>query len=153
MQKSILIIISLTCSSLLFSQVKTDSFKLCDKVGVWPYYNPDLTYKGGFWEVKQVYQAEYPLATFQKLRNNSGIITIQFLVNCKGETGYFKIQQCDLNYQPTTLNQSIVDYFLSKTKTLKNWEPAKGEKGNVVNSHKFFSFRLKNGQLLEILPK
>ena len=63
------------------------------------------------------------------------------------------VQQCDLNYQPTVLDKVISDYFLEKAKTLKNWIPAQDEEGNVVNSHKFFSFRIKKGDLLEILPK
>ncbi len=153
MLKSIFIIGCLFCSTVLFSQEKDTTFTLCNKGTLLPYYNPDLTYQGGFWEIKQHFQSEYPTAKFQSLKNNSGIITIQFKINCKGETGDFVVQQCDLNYQPTTLNKGITDHLLSKTKTLTNWIPAKDEEGKIVNCHKFFSFRIKSGVLLEILPK
>ncbi len=153
MLKSSFIITCLLFSSALYSQGKDTTFTLCDSVSVWPYYHPKLTYKGGFWEIKQHFKSSYPTAKFQALKNNSGIITVQFKVNCKGEIGDFTIQQCDLNYEPTRLNKNIIDYFLTQTKQLKNWLPAKDEDGNAVNSHKFFSFRLKEGQLLEILPK
>ena len=153
MLKSSFIFFSLLFSMFLFSQEKDTTFTLCNKGTLLPYYNPELTYKGGFWEVKQHYQKEYPASQFQALKNNSGIITIQFKVNCKGKTGNFVVQQCDLDYQAITLDKKITAYLLMKTKTLTNWIPAKDEEGQLVNCHKFFSFRMKSGQLLEILPK
>jgi hypothetical protein len=153
MIKSTIVITLLLISPLLFSQEKGTSFTLCDSISVRPYYYPKLTYQGGFWEIKQHFNSTYPTDEFKALKNNSGIITVQFKVNCNGEIGDFKIQQCDLNYQLITLNKKITSYFLTKTKLLKNWIPAKDEDGNTVNSHKFFSFRLKDGVLLEILPK
>ena len=153
MLKSIFVITSLCCSTLLFSQEKGSAFTLCDSISVWPYYHPKLTYQGGFWVIKQHFKSTYPTDEFEALKTNSGIITVQFKVNCTGETGDFKVQQCDLNYKPTVLDKKITEYFLSKTKLLKEWIPAKDENGQTVNSHKFFSFRIKDGVLLEILPK
>lgn len=153
MLKSTFIMGCLFCSTLLFSQEKDNTFTLCDESRTYPYYYPELTYQGSFWEIKQHFTSEYPTTKFQTLKNNSGIITIQFKVNCKGETGTFRLQQCDLGYQPTIVDKEITNYFLNQTILLKNWTPAKDEEGNIVNSHKFFSFRLKEGVLLEILPK
>jgi hypothetical protein len=137
----------------LFSQEKDTSFTLCNDGNIYPYYHPELKYKDGFWEIKQHFQSTYLTTKFQALKSNSGIITVQFKVNCKGQIGDFILQQCDLSYQPTTLDKEITDYFLTATKMLKNWIPAKDKEGNIVNSHKFFSFRIKEGILLEILPK
>lgn len=153
MLKHIFAISYLFCSTLLFSQEKDTLFTLCDEVRTYPYYYPDLENKSNFWDIKQHFKSAYPTSQFQILNNNTGIITIQFNVNCKGETGNFVLQQCDFNYQPTIINKDIEDYFLNKTKTLSNWIPARDEEGNNVNSHKFFSFRINDGVLLEILPK
>jgi len=153
MLKTVFIICALFCLSLTFSQESDSTFKLCDSLGVWPYYHPDLTIKGDFWEVKKHYNTEYPLSLFQNLKKNTGIITVQFKVNCKGETGDFLIQQCDFNYQPTVMDEQITNYFLGKSKTLTGWYPGKDEEGNIVNHHKFFSFRIKEGALIQILPK
>lgn len=139
--------------NILFSQEKETSFTLCDDGSTYPYYSPELKYKGGFWEIKQNFISEYPTNQFQELKNNSGIIIIQFKVNCKGEVGDFSVQQLDLSYQPTVLAKEITKYFLTTTKMLKNWVPAKNEEGKFVNSHKFFSFKINKGVLLEILPK
>jgi len=151
--KLTIIIAILVLSFSLFSQEKEENFTLCDSIGLWPYYNPTLKYQGGFWEIKQQFKTTCPTNKFKNLKNNTGIVTIQFKVNCKGEIGNFKLQQCDLNYQPTLLDKKITTYLLSQTKQLKNWIPAIDEDGNTVNSHKFLSFKLKEGVLLEILPK
>jgi len=151
--KLTIIIAILVLSFSLFSQEKEVNFTLCDSIGLWPYYNPTLKYQGGFWEIKQQFKTTCPTNKFKNLKNNTGIVTIQFKVNCKGEIGNFRLQQCDLNYQPTLLDKKITTYLLSQTKQLKNWIPAIDEDGNTVNSHKFLSFKLKEGVLLEILPK
>ena len=141
----------LLCSTFLFSQ--ETEFKLCEQVETYPYYFNKVTYKGGFWIIKQHYITKYPKNSFQKLKNNSGIVTIQFKVNCKGQAGDFIIKQCDLNYKPIILDEEITTHFIEETQNLKDWIPGKDEDGNNVNSYKFFSFRIKEGVLLEILPK
>ena len=153
MLKAIYIILSLLHSTFIFSQEKDMLFSLCDDGKTYPYYYPELEYKGGFWEIKQHFVMDYPMEQFQALNNNTGILTVKFNVNCKGETGDFSLQFCDFNYHAIKINQEIIDYLLNKTKTLDNWIPGQDEEGNVVNSHKFFSFRIKEGVLLEILPK
>ncbi|PCI95031.1 MAG: hypothetical protein COB15_12505 [Flavobacteriales bacterium] len=137
----------------VYSQEKDTSFSLCEDVSTWPYYHPELKHKGGFWVIKEHFKSSYPTTKMQVFKKNSGIITVRFKVNCKGETGEFSLIQYDLDYQKTTLNKIITDYFLTKTKELKDWIPPKNEEGKIVNSHKFFSFRLINGELIEILPK
>lgn len=153
MLKLLFIITCIFCPSLLFSQEKETVFTLCDDGKTFPYYYPDLEYKGGFWDIKQHFQSGYPTSQFRVLENNTGIITLQFNVNCTGQIGNFSIQQCDLDYQPTILDSNVTNYFLIKMKTLSNWIPAKDKEGNTVNSHKFFSFRVNEGVLTEILPK
>lgn len=153
MLKSVIIICAFCCTSLLYSQEKDTSFVLCGDSLCWPYYNPDLTIKGDFWEVKKHYNTDYLISEFKLLKNNTGIITVQFKVNCNGETGDFSIQQCDFNYQPITMAEQITNYFLYKSKILTGWIPGKDEEGVLVNHHKFFSFRIKEGALIQILPK
>ena len=151
--KTVFIICGLFACSLLFSQERDTSFTMCGDGKAWPYYHPDLTIEGNFWEVKKHFRTDYPLDLFKTLENNTGIITVQFKVNCKGETGNFSTQQCDFKYQPNIMDERIINYFLAKSKTLSGWLPGKNEEGEAVNHHKFFSFRIKEGVLIQILPK
>lgn len=144
------LVISLFLSTYSFSQ--TD-YKLCDDQKKYPYYNPVLKYKGGFWAIKNHYKSHIFDNEFDTLKNNSGIITIQFTVNCHGIPGNYVTKTCDLGYQKYEINQIILNKILNLTKELQNWIPAKNEVNNYVNSHIFFSFRFENGILIEILPK
>lgn len=128
------------------------SFQLC-KGQNFPYYHPELKYEGGFWEIKQHFLKDYPQSLWNGLDKNTGIVVVQFKVNCIGESGDFKLFSTDFKYQRMKLDSRIEDYFSQKAKELQRWIPAKDENGKTVNSHKFFSFRVEKGKLIEILPK
>lgn len=131
-----------------------DEFVLCGDQLTHPYYHPELRYTGGFWEIKNHFQTNYQESKYTNLENNSGVVTIQFVVNCAGKTGKFVTQSCDLNYSENQVNSLIVDDLLHLTKELTNWIAAKDDDTKVkVNSHTFLSFRVVNGKITEILPK
>lgn len=153
MIKSVAIICAFFCATLLYSQEKEAPFVLCGDSICWPYYYPDLTIKGDFWDVKKHYNESYPESEFKSLENNTGIITVTFKVNCKGESGDFSEQHCDFIYQPNVMDEKIIHYFLAKSKRLTGWISGRDDKENPVNHHKFFSFRIKEGVLIQILPK
>ncbi len=135
-------------------QAQTDStFTLCGKGQKWPYYYPELRHRGGFREIKNHFRQNFSDETFKNKKSNSGIITIHFDVNCHGKSGNFKIETCDNNYKPNTMNDELVITFLDLTKALNGWYPAVDETGEALNSHKFFTFKITNGALTTILPK
>jgi hypothetical protein len=149
MKKTILFFLLLLLNRTGNSQV--NDFKLCGDQKTHPYYYPELSYKGGFYEVK----SQILIKLNQTFLNNNinGIITIQFHVNCEGQTGDFNVKQTDLDYKDTVLDEKLSQHILEIVKNLTDWIPAKNENGEIVNSHKFLSFRIENGVLTEILPK
>jgi hypothetical protein len=135
-------------------QAQTDSsFSLCGTGRKNPYYYPQLRYRGEFRELKAYFYQYFAEENFKNLSNNSGIVRIQFQVNCNGTSGNFSIKNCDFKYKVCEINESISSKLLNLTKSLNGWIPAKDEKGNYINSHKFFAFKIKDGQLIDILPK
>jgi hypothetical protein len=124
-------------------------FKLCSG-GKRPYYYPTLEYKGGFYIVKKHFFDNFKASNYL---NNTGIVKIRFDVNCKGETGNFMIDTYNMNYRATIINDEITKQLLYLTKELKNWIPAQNDKGETINSFKFFTFKLSDGKLVDILPK
>jgi hypothetical protein len=139
----VLIILLNACNS------SNDKFKLCSNEKH-PYYYPTLNYEGGFYEIKKHYYDKYKNIQSDK---NTGIIRIQFQVNCRGETGNYKIASYSLDYKLETINKQINDQLLLLTKDLKDWIPAVDDKGESIDSHKFFAFKVINGKLVDILPK
>jgi hypothetical protein len=149
-------IFSIIIASICFCHLKAQSdstFTLCGKGQKWPYYHPELRHRGGFREIKNHFRQNFSDETFKSKINNSGNITVHFDVNCYGKSGNFKTETCDNNYKPNTMDSELVSTFLDLTKALNGWYPAIGEAGEAVNSHKFFTFKLTNGALIDILPK
>jgi hypothetical protein len=135
-----------------FSQIDS-TFQLCGTGSKKPYYFPELRHRGGFREIKQHFYLGYDKSVYEKVKNNSGIVRIQFAVNCKGESGQFKIEVCDFNYKISTMHATIIEQLLFLTKALNGWLPAHNDKGEAINSHKFFAFKIENGSIVDILPK
>jgi len=127
----------------------SENFELCEG-DLYPYYHPQLNYKGSFYAIKEHFKTHYkPIKT----GNNTGIVRVRFQVNCKGETGNYNVATYSFNYELIAINTQITAQLLELTKGLKDWIPAKDDDKKIVNSHKFFAFKIVNGQLIDILPK
>lgn len=146
MKIKILFILFISCN---FSCNKNDSFKLCHNKK-YPYYYPTLGYKGGFYEIKQHFYKGYQEI---KGENNSGIVRIKFIVNCKGELGNLEVENYSLSYKKTNLNIKIIEQLINLTEKLKDWIPAVDNEGERIDSFKFYAFKIIDGKLIEILPK
>lgn len=127
-----------------------NKFELCGLGSLHPYYYPQLNYEGEFHAIKEAYKKEFKEISGD---DKSGIVKIRFHVNCKGQTGNFLMETYNLNYQPNHINSEITGQLLAITKGLDGWIAAVNDDGETVNSHKFLSFRIKDGAIVNILPK
>jgi len=126
-----------------------EGFELCNSTST-PYYYPTLGYEGDFYMIKKHFLKQYnPVNSL----SNTGIVRIKFIVNCKGDVGRFHLESYDLDYKRHIIDHKITNQLLELTMELDNWIPAVNEKGEEIDSHKFFAFRLNNGIIKEILPK
>jgi|SRR5690554_5959 len=138
--------------SLIYAQENGD-FSLCDDGKLAPYYYPELKYEGGFYVITSFFKENYNTNKFKGVNDVTGIVTIQFHVNCSGQTGDYIIKNVDLDYNENHINAELNSHLLDLTKMLDKWTPAKDDNQNTVNSHKFLSFRIIDGKLVEIFPK
>lgn len=146
-------LILLTLSLCIQLHAQKNDFQLCGDGKTYPYYSPDLKYAGDLYAIIDVFVKKYNSARFKNKKANSGILTIQFHVNCTGESGNFTMQSSDFNYVTITLNKKMTKEIMEITQSLKDWIPAQDENQLKVNSHKFLSFKIINGQIVDILPK
>ena len=144
-----IIISFLVLVSFLGCNENTSKFELCSGKK-YPYYHPTLEYEGGFYEIKKHYYSNYKTI---ELSNNTGIVKINFSINCEGESGNYFLETYDMGYESNVMSKKITKQLLNISKTLDDWIPAYDEDGNSVNSHKFFAFKIVNGKLIDILPK
>lgn len=114
-----------------------------------PYYYTQLELEGGMYQLKKIIRKRYrPI----KAENNTGIVRVYFQVSEKGVIKNIRNEQYSLNYKKTALNQKIVDQLVEVVRNLKGWSEIECA-FSPCYSFKFFTFKVINGEVLEILPK
>lgn len=126
------------------------NFKLCDETRVLQYYNfgKGLQYNGEKIAIHEHFQKG--LKTKEK-KGETGVLTIRFIVNCSGQTGRFRIQGMDNNYNEKKFDDTITNQVLSLTRKLEGWMAGEIE-GNKYDYYQYLSFKIENGKLIEIMP-
>lgn len=131
-------------------KVDDPGFELCNEAKARQYhnFNQGFQYKG---EKKALKKAVTEAYRAKKMRGESGLIRIRFLVNCKGKTGRFRVMGMDENYAPKTFHKSITEQLLEITKSLSGWKILPNEQA-PEDYYQYLIFKLKDGQLIEIMP-
>lgn len=133
-----------------FNAEKDDSnFVLCNKNNVYQYFNDGrgLGYEGEKLALVTTVKEKYkPVKTTQ-----SGLIRIRFIINCKGETGMFRIIQMNDNYEAFSFDKKIINQLLKITKELSGWM-IKQRKDVALDYYQYLIFKIKEGEIVEILP-
>jgi len=124
---------------------------LCDdQDNIFDYYNSPTP--AGFHDGKG------PLKKFvfdkldqSKIAKESGFLTFRFVINCKGEAGWFTLEQADLDYQKKEFNQKTISHLLDILQSVPSWNHA------VINekdgdAYAYITFKLRDGEIFEILP-
>lgn len=113
------------------------------------YYNDSkgFQYKGE----KIVIEEKLRALSIKGEKKANGYITVRFLINCKGQTGLFRVQQMNFNYEEIQIDQNLVEQLLDFTKSLDQWIP-KNLDGKEVDYYQYLTFKIENGKVSEILP-
>ncbi len=143
------------------------SFQPCNEARALPYniYGGALRIKGDKYRVIQHFVQGYSLGPVD---GQTGYITIRFMVNCKGQTGRFRLYQMDMNGQTAHFEAAIQQRLMSLCKSLDGWEIqyASDKDGIVTNFlspsgtpgavaydyYQQLTIKLKDGQIEQILP-
>ncbi|WP_155839680.1 hypothetical protein [Aquimarina latercula] len=127
------------------------SFSICNEhqIGEYYYGNRGTRYKGG-----KRFLSEYFLEKYSSPIDSSqnGYVRIRFVVNCNGKTGRYSIQETDVHFKEVKFNPEIVSQLFLLTKDLKEWIPNSSYRKEVIDTYKHLTFKIKNGQIKEILP-
>ena len=91
-------------------------------------------------------QYNYPIS-----KEENGYLTIRFIVNCKGETGRFRMEEMDFDYQAIRFHKEISEQLFEIVKNLNAWIPRRrGER--TYDFYQYLTFKIKEGQIVKILP-
>ena len=107
-----------------------------------------MPYEGEKYEIKKVFFEKYKAPENSK---ESGLVRIRFVVNCEGKPGLFRMQGMDENYEEKVFNKNITDQLMRLTKSLTGWR-VMGAKENKSDYYVYLIFKIRNGELIEIMP-
>lgn len=84
-------------------------------------------------------------------KNQSGLIRIRFIVNCKGQAGRFQVLQSDLNFKETEFDKKVVSQLTEITEDIESWVILQSD-NQPVDYYYYLIFKIIDGQIIEILP-
>jgi len=127
-----------------------ENFQPCDRDFIIDYYNgdPDAAYTGG---KRALWQSILPQLDTTALDSESGYLTFRFIVNCKGEAGWFVLEQTSLDYRKKTFDAATIRHLSDIVTTLKTWQPAM-LRGQAFDAYTYLTFKLKDGEIVDLLP-
>ncbi|GIQ57694.1 hypothetical protein Flavo103_08300 [Flavobacterium collinsii] len=130
------------------SEMDNKDFELCNSKHIYQYFNrgDGLVYEGDKLAIEKEFAEKYKSKI---IKNETGLIRINFVVNCKGKTDRFRLISMNENYDEKVFVKSITEQLMSITKNLKGWE---GKKSKEIDYYQYLIFKIENGQLKEILP-
>lgn len=132
-----------------FDPSKDDpAFLVCDTQYVLQYYSTTSWYKDHKKEVAQFLTSRFAVSD---TLHQTGYITIRFVINCKGETGRFRMYELDSSYQAFHFSEKISGQLLQLVKQIKGWQPAKYD-NDAFDSYQHIIFRISNGKIISISP-
>ncbi len=129
------------------SKKDKSSFEICDKGKIYQYYSVETHYTGE----RKAIRAEI----FNYLKSNlikdkkSGYITFRFIVNCKGETGWFRFKTIDENFKEVTFSKEAIRKLESAIRKLRKWNPGILERVKV-DSYAQINFKIVEGEIIDI---
>ncbi|MEM6644001.1 MAG: hypothetical protein AAF616_13555 [Bacteroidota bacterium] len=125
------------------------NFEVCNN-HVFQYYygGKGLQYKG---EKAAIIQHFESLMQGGAIASLVGFVTVRFVVNCKGKTGRFRVQQMDKDYNEASLDSSLVSTIVEKVKALDDWE-VKKVRDQSIDYYQYLTFKISNQNILEIMP-
>ena len=132
------------------SKIDDPDFKLCDENNVLQYYNfgKGLQYKGEKIKIIEQFREGFKSVAHTE---ESGFITIRFIVNCQGKTGRYRLQGMNNDYIEKTFSENITDQLLGLTKQLDGWGMGEAN-GKVYDYYQYLTFKMEDGKLIEIMP-
>jgi len=130
---------------------KGSGFEICGKQqNIADYYNSDPD--GGFYPNKRHFlNSVYQQIDSSLLDGASGYLTFRFVINCKGEAGWFTTEMASLDFEKNTFQKPLVMHLFEILKMQKLWTPSI-LRGKETDEYFYVTFKFKNGKLETILP-
>ena len=128
-----------------------DTYKLCGRGYIQRIYNGSAL--DGYAINKKHFRDNVTKAFNNNSYNDTGYLNFRFLVNCKGEAGWFEIIEMNLNLEEQPMNPELVDQLFKITAKPEHWNILRFKENNeAYNYYNYISYRIEDGKITEIIP-
>lgn len=112
------------------------------------YGNGGLKYNGEMYAIKK-----YVLQNYKSPRilNQTGLLTIRFLINCKGQSGMFRLHSNDLELNEFKFEDQITTQLLEIVQNLNAWEILNYQ-DKSYDYYQYLTFKIVDSEIKEIAP-
>jgi hypothetical protein len=126
------------------------NFTLCYEKNTKQYHNlnEEMQYEGDKYALVNIFATQFKPSDGA---TDSGIIRIRFIVNCKGQTGRFRLISSGYDYKEKQFSKVITDQLMAITKSLRGWKILSDKRG-PKDYYQYLIFKITDGQIQEILP-
>jgi len=131
--------------------IDTTNFQPCEEHFAHQYYNfsNSIQYEG---EKAAVIDFVYNEFESDSSNQDNGYMTIRFMVNCKGQSGRFRIYEMDNNYELMSFDKSLVNQISGIVKRLDGWKIGVRDNGDAYDYYQYLTFKISKGQITDIMP-
>ena len=127
------------------AKLYTSTFNPCDEDRIFQYYTINTTYEGVKKAIKRKLLSKI---NPEKLPKN-GLLTVRFVVNCRGEAGYFRAKMIDSELNDIELPTEAVYDLFNLVSALEDWVPGMVQ-GETRDTYVQISFKLEQGNVIDI---
>ena len=127
-----------------------DQFLICDEYNIMEYYQVNPKYGEGVKSIRLYFDSH-----LERIHNlihfKNGIVTIRFIINCKGKTDRFRVVAVNGEYKPLDVSEVLKLKLKQIVKQMGDWQPGYYS-GEYFDAYYTLSLKVKNGQVVNILP-
>ncbi|MTI30458.1 hypothetical protein [Xanthovirga aplysinae] len=130
-------------------KIDTAAFEPCHKDLAFQYYNfsDAIQYKGEKAKIRREFESKFRPTN----KNENGYVTIRFIVNCEGKTGWFRTITMDKDYKHQLFSAELTSQLLEITKQLDGWQPKEFD-GKRYDYYQYLTFKITKGNIEDIMP-
>ena len=125
------------------------SFLVCSKSNIPQYYAVNGRFEGEKAAIERYFKENF--RKNQAWKKEEGYITIRFVVNCKGQSGRFRVQEMSPEYLPKKFPATLIQQLLQLTKQMQGWIPAT-IKDTPCDFYQYLCFTIAQGDIVRITP-
>lgn len=113
------------------------------------YYNDERAeFKGGKGRLKKLLDEKLDKSV---LTDQSGYLTFRFVINCKGQAGWFITEEADFNFQRNQFSKLCKNALFDLLRSEQEWTPLTID-DDPRDAYTYITFKIENGEIIEILP-